>query len=441
MLEGLKKFWHKNFGIRGNDSNPPPPSYGMSSSNNYSSTMLRNGNDFNRLYQLLRIAMDFFTSGQRVEALPFIEQILSSPVIEPVARLTAACLAAETYRGLGKFDKAEHYYELSIAESEKLRPDQQTNNEFVQHYRPRAHLGLLTVYRRILHEDHSKIQELLKQVQHDFTRFNVPDLQGQVCLVEGLYLRQIGEIENAVDKINEGYEAIKDMAPPFLFLYPEHFEALQVLTHLCQSDGRIYASRLANKLYKGGRSSWSVAVAAISLLHLHFRRAADGQFSDFSASEFGDAHEKVADFMSRLSKNAKFEKDPFLISEWNMMECIWKMLTEEDHQNVIKEVDEVLGVLKDASEPLILLRAVEFGALRKELALCGALEHVKASGIFETGLQLLDSLKPALSAYGCDASFFQQVTQYLTGNKPSNPYILEEWSTETLQILRSRVWP
>lgn len=403
--------------------------------------MLKNlfGNDRNRVFEKLKVAMSLFTSGHRSDAIPFLESILSSHSADASIRTTASCLMGETYRGMGDFSKARQMYELAIYESNTIPDSMQILDGFVSHYRPRAFCGLLTVYRRLLFDDHSKIQSLIREIKSDFMLFRIEDLPAQINLMEGLYMRQLGEVGSSVAFITEGLDAVRNIQSPyFLFLHPEHFEAFLMISHLCSSSESFQTRKISREILKANRGPWSIAFAAAAQIHLYLRQAADGEYKNFSSNEFGQDSEKVTELIHVLQKNARFENDPLLLSECLMLSLIWYLLTE-NFTEAAASLSKLTELLPKYSAPLMLLRGVEIGALQHELEIAGI--KTGAEKIIAEARDAFSDLSKALGTYGCQEHLLQYWRCLLFEECLRSDYILEIWTGDKLNELRRRVWP
>lgn len=396
-----------------------------------------------RVYEQLRSAMTMFTAGYREDTIPFFGSILNNLAADTSARIVAACLLGETFRCTGNFDKAQQYYELVIQESDTIPESMQRINEYICHYRPRAYCGLLTVFRRTLFDDHERIKILIQKIKTDFNIFQIEDLPAQVNLLEGLYLRQLGNVQSSIVCIEEGLESVSNAAKSlsyFLFLHPEHFEALLMVSHLCATGSNFHVRKLSKEILQANRGPWSLAFAAAAQLHLHLRRAADGEFSNFSANEFGQESDTVSELIAKLQKNARFENDPLLLTECAMLSLIWYMMTE-DFGQARRELNTLKKILPACAQPTILLRAVETGALRRELELAGLLSDPGVDDILNLGQNALTELAQPLASYGCSDFLIQYWKATLGAAQAGAGFLLERWASEELTELRCRVWP
>ncbi|MCK6692203.1 MAG: hypothetical protein L6Q97_08890 [Thermoanaerobaculia bacterium] len=455
MFERISNYFRQRFGTNPEDTEAPADD-GVNANPRFSDDSPRSRNTppaghrpvaissaQGRVYEQLRSAMTMFTAGYRQETIPFFESTLNNPAADAAVRTVASCLLGEAFRGTGNFGKAQQYYELAIRESDTIPEAMQGLNEFVQHYRPRAFCGLLTVYRRTLFDDHERIKSLIREIKSDFNIFPIEDLPAQVSLMEGLYLRQLGDIQGSLSCISEGLESIRNAAKSssyFLFLHPEHFEALLLVSHLCAPGNNFHVRKLSREIMQANRGPWSLAFAAAAQLHLHLRQAADGEFSNFSANEFGQENEKVSELIAKLQKNARFEKDPLLLTECAMLSLIWYLLME-DFVPARRELNTLKKILPDCAQPMVLLRAVEIGALRRELELSGLIPDPGVEDILSLGRNALTELAKPLESYGCSDVLLQNWKTLLGGEPAGAGFLLERWASEELIALRCRVWP
>jgi hypothetical protein len=394
-----------------------------------------------RVYEQLRAAITLFTNGYREDTIQFFEAILKNPAADATVKTVASCLLGETFRGMGDFGKAQQHYELTIRESDTIPDAMQVLNEYVRHYRPRAFCGLLTVYRRTLFDDHEKIKSLINEIKSDFNLFPIEDLPAQVSLMEGLYLRQISEVPSSISCIAEGLDSVRKADTPyFLFLQPEHFEALLLISHLCESGNDFHVRKISREILKANRGPWSLAFAGAAQLHLHLRQAANGEFTNFNSNEFGQESQKVNELIGVFQKNAQFENDPLLLTECAMLSLIWYLLVE-DTQQARNELHKLKKLLPISSQPLILLRAVELGALRMELNLAGLMQGSDLDVVFDLGRKAFEVLSNPLKTYKCSEEQCQFWKGLLTNEAIDSRFVLETWASEEIRALRSRVWP
>lgn len=453
MFERISNFFRQKFGAAPEEEPDGDPTGAMQryanqftppatkQNANYHPTIMNTAQA--RVYEQLRSAITMFTAGYREDTIPFFESVLNNPAADAAARTVASCLLGETFRGTGNFGKAQQYYELAIRESDTIPEAMQGLNEFVRHYRPRAFCGLLTVYRRTLFDDHEKIKSLIREIKSNFNLFPIEDLPAQASLMDGLYLRQLGDVPGSLACIAEGLEGIRVAAqsrPYFLFLHPEHFEALLLVSHLCAPGNNFHIRKLSREILKANRGPWSLAFAAAAQLHLHLRRAADGEFSNFSANEFGQESDTVSELIAQMQKNARFENDPLLLTECAMLSLIWYMMTE-DFGQARRELNTLKKILPACAQPTILLRAVETGALRRELELAGLLSDPGVDDILGLGQNALAELAQPLVSYGCSDFLIQNWEATLGAAQAGAGFLLERWASEELTELRCRVWP
>ncbi len=396
-----------------------------------------------KVHEQLRSAMTMFTSGYRMDAIPFFVSTLDNPAADATARTVASCLLGETYRGIGDFDIAQQYYEVAIRESDTIPESMRSLNEFVWHYRPRAFCGLLSVYRRILFIDHEKIKSTIKGLQSDRSHFQVEDLVAQASLMEGLYLRQLGKSQLAISSILEGLELIGEASHSidyFLFLHPEHFKSLLLLSYLC-SPGYNYQVRiLSREIQQGNHGPWSRAITAIAQLHLHFRHVANAQFSRIEADEFQKDYQKIAALIAELKKNASLEKDPFLLTECTMLSLIWHLLIE-DNSKVIHEFSKLARSVPVCQKPLALLRIIEIASLQREFELAGLTLGTSYENMLELGQNVFTELHSNLGSYGCSDTLCQFWKSLMALENPRSESLLNIWASDELNELRSRIWP
>lgn len=385
-------------------------------------------NEEGALLEIFHLGVRCFHEGSRRQAIPLFEQVLAHRLRVPTFRLTSAALLAETYRGLGAFVRAEQFYKLSIGESEAVPRQERSGNEWFEHYRPRAHLGLLMTLRRTLSKDHDQIRSLLSNSRDEFARYPAPDLMAQLNVVEGLYYRQLGDFAGANDRLLAGAEAVRDLVVPyFLFLNPEHIECLLLLSCLCTPSETPRASRIARQELRSERSPWSAAVAAAGMLHLKLRRNDMGSISDAEG------------LLDRLEKNAAFEADPFLLTEGIMLRIACAVACQR-LSTVPRELGELAASLKaDVPPPILVLRAVELGSLAAPLSDAGCLD-ADAKGLLAEGRSVLERLSSRLESYGCGPKIQQQWKAVMNLHNLDRPF-WELWNSDAVWALRARVWP
>lgn len=430
MFQSLKAYWQSFFGggTAGERAQPEVRRYEPRQS--------MPARDESALRETLMVGLRLFHAGHRQEAIPALKHVLASPLRVPSYRLTAAGLLAETHRGLGDFVTAEQFYRLSIDESEAVLPDERRGNEWYEHYRPRAQLGLVTVLRRTLSSDHERFRSLLRIARDEFASYPALDLMAQLNAVEGLYFRQLGDIEGAIERLKEGIEGIRDVDPPYLFLHPEHFEALLVLAYLCSPSATLMASRMARDVLKAERGPWSTAVAAAGLLHLRLRRIDTEQPAN-GIDKVAD-QKQIDELLEVLADNARFEGDPLLLTE-EVMLCLACNIAGQKQHAAAKCVDRLAELWDDLPQPLVALRAVELGSLAAPMIAVDCFPPT-AETLLERGRVALEKLRGQLASYGCEARLQDQ--WYAILRKQVAPTTsLACWNSEPLQHLRARIWP
>lgn len=390
----------------------------------------------------LLFGRQLFHEGRRVEAISYLEQVILAPSRVPQFGLEAACLLGETYRGIGDFRQAQMYYELGMKESEGIPFSQRRTNDFYYLYRPRVQLGLITVLRRMLDEDHDRIKALLADARNQFQGFPIKDVMAQLNLVEGLYLRQMGDIGGSVQRLKEGMEQMHELDPPFIFLWPEHFQALLVLSQLCAPGGGIHASRIAHELLETQIGPWAQAVGNLALIHLSFNPFTKSRYTklgDIQLSE--ELKQRINELEKDMIKHARFEKDPWLLSESIILQILLDVLMKEPAL-INGKIDQLNEILENAVEPTILLRTIELASLKAELTGIGyAIDQPLFEEKLQQGKQLLEDLTAELKSFKINDKQLAFYHELLDISIFDSDYCFQHWNSKELLHLRLRTWP
>ena len=386
--------------------------------------------------ELLEVGIRFFQGGHQDVALEALRKVLDYPVPFPSLRMTAACLTGEIRRGLGDFRGAEQHYRSCVEESRAIPAHQRTGNQWYEHYRPRAQLGMITVLRRTLCPDHDRIRSLLLDARDEFRELPAPDLMAQLNVAEGLYERQLGRVDSGAQNLLAGIEGAKGIEPPFLFLQPEQFEALLALTCLCSPVTFLRASRIAKRLLAESRDRWSTGAATIALLHLNLRRLGR---RDGAANELDDSAELIESLLGELKRAAEDQLDPYLLSELSLLNIVWGLLCGEKGR-VLPWCNLLLDSTASGLPPLSVLRGVEVGGLCAGFSRIGVDVHSELGALFAGGREAIDSLEDRFESYGCDSDLRSRWRDLLERRKP-DPHFMAVWHSKELLALRARALP
>lgn len=389
-----------------------------------------------------RLAQQLFHAGDRARALGLFRELL--PAVhgsDPDSAAGIACLIAETLRGQGDLPGAAFHYERALILGRRLDADERLEGMF-SHYGPRAHLGLILVLRRQLSPDHERLRDLLASAPRDYAPLGNADLTSQLSLLEGLFERQLFQLPGAQALLEEAYRGVATHSPPFLFLHPDHMQALLAQACLLRPADAIRARSMATELMqRADIGPWSRGVAAAVLLSLRFREQLAAKPPQRPAETIRRTPRAERRLMSHLARSAKFENDPFLLSEWQTqrlarIHVAGADLTKSD------AVQRLAEVLADAPAPLTLLRAVELGLLA---ALGGPAADRRAGGferVRERGRLALDGLQERLLAYDADESLQAQWRDWMEGGSElSGEAAATAWNSEDMMRLRAIAWP
>ena len=399
--------------------------------------------DIINLRQNLDFGMRLFHEGKRSESLPYLTKVLDDPKNLPSFKLAASGMIAETYRGLGNFEKAEQMYELSINISDSIPPAQRSGNEWYQHYRPRASMGLLTVLRRNLSNDHNQFNQLLLETRNQFSNIAGTDFMAQLNLIEGLYLRQMGDVDASIQRLKEGIEDLQEVDPPYSFLWPEHFEALLILSYVCTPRYMILAGRHARKMLRSQIGPWSQAVSALALSKMSLERLFPYIPIDPNDESTKEELGKIRSWTKIALEYSRFERDPLLISEAYMQKIIIGVV-ENQRSLVEQDITSLMNSIEHAIKPTQLLRAIEMASIRQELNALGfdAKTNEVLSSINSLGKEAYQDLFEDLKSYNCREElleYWQGLLYTETNNSPLPPF--SKWVSNEINELRLRIWP
>jgi len=457
MLNKIFAFFKSHFGISDNRNSlmSNPEAFGEEKSykrNNNSTSFImpfsqrkslsRQRKNTLRLQKIFMIGFNLFNAGDREEAIPILKQVLDDPFKVPTYRMVSACMIGETFRGMGKFNDADDFYELSIYESD-LRPvSSRKGNEWYEHYRPRATFGLITILRRNLSTNHELIKQLLNDARDQYQEYRNQDLMAQLNVVEGVYFRQLGDIDGSIHYINSGIENTLLMAPPYLFWHPEHFQAMLLLSYVSDPGYLLQGSRLAKRMISEERNPWSNAIALSATIKLFLSRIFNNSNStnpkdNINKKQFSN----ISNLFERLNENVLFEKDPFLTTEIITLEAIWNCIISNENRvfQEIEQLDEYMT--ENASDPIWLLRSVELAAI-KGILLKNINDEPKEIlvRIWKKGVNILHRYSDALKSYGCKDSLIKQLDSLLT-NQTIEQNQFKNFDSESVRMLRLRLLP
>jgi hypothetical protein len=394
-----------------------------------------------RLRETLDEGMRLFHAGDRVLAVPALEAVLGSAVHVPSFRLAAAGLLAETYRGQSEFALAGQLYLLAMQEADAIPAAERPRNEWYLHYRPRVQLGLITALRRAVDEDHERLQRLLREARDRFAGAGAGDVMAQLNAVEGMYLRQCGDLAGAVDRLGLARDAMARMDPPFTFLDPDHLEALLLQVRLLMPGARVLMARAARGLLAAADAGpWSKAVAAAALLHVQLGRmtregAAPPVFSEAldDTSSQGAGH-----LISVLEANSTAERDPLLITEATTLRAAWlgaSGRTAAMHAQVELLAREMAG----AASGTILLRAVEATQIASAFARPGEAAGAALEEVRGCGLRALAELERGIASYRHGVVALAH--DHLRPGRAAAGDRRIDWLGEPLSCFRALLWP
>lgn len=376
-----------------------------------------------------------FTSPDMI--LREVNEILKHPIRIPIYRLTATCLRAEIFRSQEKFGMAESEYRAAIEEAEGVEQIEHLDNEWFIHYLPRAHLGLITVLRRMLKSNHEEIQQLIEFAKREFFTFPVEDFEAQVKAVEGVYLRQIGDSESALTLLREAAEQVKKVTVPYYqFWYPEQIEAHRLIVCLTTPGLGGQGQHLASQLLERGEGEeWSKSVALIAQLHFILNNLIEANYNPQTIKNSLKSKKEAGGILKKLKEMAPLTKDPTLMSEVDILGAAWNAAAEEF--DMCEQFLESLAKEKFGPS-LSLLRGVEAAAIRQSWYKNRHNSNV-VKKLCDTGLKALDFLGKRLKSYGYETLDYDWCSSILSERFPNNSEL--PWTNEALIKLRARLWP
>jgi hypothetical protein len=315
----------------------------------------------NRAASRLHEGMRLFHAGDRTRSIPLLETVLKVPGTAPGHSMAAAGLIAESYRGVSDYVRAAQYYELALAEGERMTPTERLRSEWYRHYRPRSVLGLVMVLRRQLSGDHKIIRGMLRALRLDSGTLGATDLPAQIELVTGLYERQLGDADSASTRLRRAAEDLSKEAPPHTFLGPDHALALLSQVEVLIPESRFSAGRRGDRVVQDALSNaWSRAAAAGVQLHIATNRVMrDGDAGKAKHKPVDD--EAVQRALYTIKECATADGDPFLVTESSILHAAWAAIrgsvgiVEGEFERVVS----ALAALPHPPAPLTLLRAAE----------------------------------------------------------------------------------
>jgi tetratricopeptide (TPR) repeat protein len=373
------------------------------------------------------LGVRFFQQGYRHDALPFLEQSLNHPLSRGYKHMEAAVLLAESYRGMGDFARARAYYEQALAMS----------RQNLSYYRIRAQFGLITVLRRTLSDDHDYVLRLIQEARGWAVEPRWSDLPAQVEVAEGLYCRQRGDTDEAADRLRRGMSLIEGKSRPFVLFHPEHIEAFLVLCYLCNPGSAARAARHAHQVLAAQGLPWSTAITAAALLRLRLMRIA-AAMGDGERVSLAEARPEVMQLLEELDRGASREGDPFLLSEAKLLRTVWAVLSP-DRDELLGLRAGLVATLDGAPPATVLLRAVELGALARDIEHAGGPPEIDRD-FARAGLTLLDAFRARLRSYGMSEEDVDTCRELIAGNgRRESPLGL--WDSSAVRELRCRTWP
>lgn len=362
-----------------------------------------------------------FCAGDRERALTPLREVLEAPLRITSLRVAAACYIAETHRGLGAFAQAEDYYRLSLGEAEGVEPIERPFNEFYSHFQPRAILGLIMTLRRSLHPDRDELSNLLRRARStDGTR--AADHDAQLLLLDGCYLRQLGQLDMALSSMQSAREKLNGIDPPYQFLHPEHFDALIMLACFGSPRHAMQRSRLARRLIDVTNSPWSIAMAAAVLIHQELRRDAE----QISLAD----HDAIDAWLDRMKEPAQSESDPLVISEYWVLRCA-RSVSQGRFPSL--DIARLVQSVERAALPTRVLRAVELGVL-----IAGE-RHAKGEAFIESIITQWNPFVERLEAFTGRPVDVEHWRASLDRKIDVSP--LAAWSSDEMNRLRMYLWP
>lgn len=391
-----------------------------------------------RLHQTLNRGMRLFHDGLREPAIPILASVLRDSDSLPEFRLAAAVLLAETHRGRADFATAEHYFRTALAEADAIPADRRTNNEWYLHYRPRCALGLITSLRRLLSSDHRTIATELRDTRDLARSLTIEDLTWQLAAVEGVYRRQRGDLDGAVDLLRDAHGALAELHG-FCFWYPEHVAAMLLQVQLLAPSGRPLVRRGARALLEDPSvRAWSRSVAAACCLHLQLDRMWERvTTAEVAAAVASDAPDGVGHLLEILEHSARNERDPLIDSEWLILRMAWSSASGRA-PDIARTADELLDIVTGTPPILGVLRACEARMIAARSTLSNR-EQAAIAALAKHASHALRELAPAIASYGPGADTVAAWARILEPSAPGPDVVA--WLDGPLSTLRCLAWP
>lgn len=379
--------------------------------------------------------------GQRERAVQHFLHVLAHPLRVPGFRLAAACLIAETFRGVERYSDAEQYYRLALEESESIPEDEQLQSDWWRHYRPRSQLGLFMAYRQLLSKEPAHMRAILADAMRRFSHVDNVDFSALLTALDGLLSRQCGDLDGAQDLLSQAVEAMAELSPPFLLLCPDHVEGLLAQSLLLLPSGQVQAGRIARGLLgRANLTSWTAALARGVVLH----GALAQTFAAPSVAQVarrlldGNGPLCVDELLSEMESAAASERDPALMTENLGLRAAFLLAAQREEAEATLQA---LLRLTRAQNPVIrLLRSLEIAAAWL-LAVGNRPTLGALADLCTLGLEALTALMPGLTAFGLEEAEITTCRGWLRGPLGDSASIPCGWLDGTLGHLRARLWP
>ncbi len=302
--------------------------------------------------------------GQRERAVQHFMHVLAHPLRVPGFRLAAACLIAETFRGVERHRDAEQYYCLAMEESDGVPEDEQLANEWWCHYRPRTQLGLIMAQRQLLSKEPRHLRSLLADAQRRFMHVDNLDFSVIITALEGLLGRQCGDYDGAHELLSQAVDGMASLSPPYLLLGPDHVEGLLAQALLLVPSGQIQAGRVARGLLcRSNVTLWTGALASGVLLHGALAQALHAPSVPLAAQRLlnGKGPARADELLERMETTAASERDPALMTEGLLLRAGFLLAAQCNGAEATLQA--LLRLTKAQSPAIRLLRAVEAAAI------------------------------------------------------------------------------
>lgn len=387
----------------------------------------------------LRELRFFFQQRDSPSCFALIADLLASPRCGPVCRLVANCMSGELHRGAEDYDEAEDAYADAVRAGKEVDEDARRGEWYVA-YHPRAHLGLITTWRRTLNTNLDEIKELITTTRDKFKNnattgpFRIPDFPAQIDAVEGVFRRQIGDSGTALRCLTQAVNAVRDLRVDwFVFWHPEHFEAHRVLAYLFTPRRQGESRPLAEKLLRPGVDTWSRSAALAAVLHDEL-----DLFLEKSHPK-SPLPEKARSCLDLLAVEGRESLDPTLFTESLMLRAAWSAAAGNAAE-CLANLARIAGE-QNLDENLKFLRGVEAAVVQQNWLAEGD-PPAPVRELCQRGAGKLDRLKDGLTAYGYPRKHLDWCRDILAaagaGGGRRRPVA---WGEEPLAMLRARLWP